>query len=122
MMQLVLSDAARYSWDYLQTLPSLFGGALLDFLYQARWDDLGRQSKEGVVAKQLLKWVAEEQYRGKEITSKEISTWAKNTNIETYLSAALSLLFERFMIINQDPLRGNFSMYPSLAEFIGNQQ
>lgn len=122
LMQLVLSDAARYSWDYVQTLPALFGGALLDFLYQARWDDLGRQSKEGGVAKQLLKWVAEEQYRGKEITSKEISNWAKNTNIETYLSAALSLLFERFMIINQDPVRGNFSMYPSLAEFIGNQQ
>ena len=122
LMQLVLSDVARYSWDYVQTLPSLFGGALLDFLYQARWDDLGRQSKEGGAAKQLLRWIAEEQYRGKEITSKEISTWAKNTNSETYLSAALSLLFERFMIINQDPLRGNFSIYPSLAEFIGNQQ
>ncbi|MDO8465383.1 MAG: AAA family ATPase, partial [Gallionella sp.] len=36
LMQLVLSDVARSSWDYVQTLPSLFGGALLDFLYQAR--------------------------------------------------------------------------------------
>lgn len=122
LMQLVLSDAARYSWDYVQTLPSLFGEALLDFLYQARWDDLGEQHKEGDVAKQLLRWIAQEQYRGKETTSKEISNWARNTNIDIYLSAALSLLFERFMIINQDPLMGNFSIYPSLAEFIGNRQ
>ena len=122
LMQLVLSDVARHSWDYVQTLPSLFGGALLDFLYQARWDDLGRQSKEGDVAKQLLRWIVEEQYRGKEITSKELSNWAKNANAVAHLSAALSLLFERFMIINQDPLKGNFSIYPSLAEFIGNQQ
>ncbi len=122
LMQLVLSDAARYSWDYVQTLPSLFGEALLDFLYQARWDDLGEQSQAGDVAKKLLRWIAQEQYRGKEITSKEISNWARNTNIEMHMSAALSLLFERFMIINQDPLMGNFSIYPSLAEFIGNQQ
>ena len=122
LMQLVLSDVARSSWEYIHTLPSLFGGALLDFLYQARWDDLSSQSKEGDAAKQLLKWIAEEQYHGKEITSKEMSNWAKNTGTEIYLLTALSLLFERFMIVNQDPLMGNFSIYPSLAEFIGNQQ
>ena len=122
LMQLVLSDVARSSWDYVQTLPVLFGEALLDFLYQARWDDLGRQNKEGDVAKQLLRWVAQQQYRGQEITSKEISNWAKNADSEIHLPAALSYLFERFMIINQDPVRGNFSIYPSLAEFIGNLQ
>ena len=121
-MQLVLSDVACSSWDYVQTLPVLFGEALLDFLYQARWDDLGRQNKEGDVAKQLLRWVAQQQYRGQEITSKEISNWAKNADSEIHLPAALSYLFERFMIINQDPVRGNFSIYPSLAEFIGNLQ
>lgn len=119
LMQLVLSDVARSSWDYVQTLPALFGATLLDFLYQARWEDLSRQDKAGDVAKQLLRWIAQEQYRGREITSREISNWAKDTNGETYLPAALSYLFERFMIINQDPIRGNFSIYPSLAEFIG---
>ncbi len=122
LMQLVLSDAARYSWEYIQTLPALFGEALLDFLYQARWDDLGEQHKEGDMAKQLLKWIAQEQHLGKEITSREISNWARNTNMEIYLPATLSLLFERFMIINQDPLMGNFSIYPSLAEFVGKQK
>ena len=122
LMQLVLSDAARYTWDYVQTLPTLFGGALLDFLYQARWDDLGEQSKEGNAAKQLLGWIAQEQYRGKVITSKAMANWAGSIHIETHLSAALSLLFERFMLINQDPLKGNYSVYPSLAEFVGTQQ
>lgn len=122
LMQLVLSDVARYSWDYVHTIPSLFAGALLDFLYQARWDDLGKQGREGSVAKQLLGWIAVEQYRGKVVTSKEVSNWAKRTDVEAYLSMALSLLFERFMIINQDPLKGNFSIYPSLAEFVDNRQ
>jgi transcriptional regulator with XRE-family HTH domain len=121
LMQLVLSDAARYSWDYVEMLPSLFGEALLNFLYQARWDDLGSQNQEGEVAKQLLKWIAQEQYRGQLITSKQILDWAKNYNIEMHLSGALSLLFERFMIINRDPVKGNFSIYPSLVEFLGNR-
>jgi hypothetical protein len=121
-MQLILSDVTRSSWDYIQTLPLLFGGALLDFLYQARWDDLGRQGRVGEAAKQLLEWISVVQYRGKEITTKEILNWAKISGIETYLSTALALLFERFMIINHDPLNGSFSIYPSLSEFIGGQQ
>ena len=121
LMQLVLSDAAHYSWDYVEMLPSLFGEALLNFLYQARWNDLGSQNQEGEVAKQLLKWIAQEQYRGQLITSKQILDWAKNYNIEMHLSGALSLLFERFMIINRDPVNGNFSIYPSLVEFLGKR-
>jgi AAA domain len=119
LMQLVLSDAARYSWDYLHTLPTLFGKALLDFLYEARWAELGDQNEEGQVAKQLLKWIAEEQYRRRAITSEELVDWARNNNSEPKLSAALSLLFERFLLINGDPLKGNFSIYPSLAEYVG---
>jgi hypothetical protein len=122
LMQLVLSDVARSSWNYVQTLPSLFGNELLNYLYQARWDELSQQNKQGSVAKQLLGWVAAEQYRGKEITSKEISSWAKSHNHETHLPSALSLLFERFMIVNQDVSKGNYSIYPSLAEFIDNQE
>jgi len=121
LMQLVLSDAARYSWDYVEMLPSLFGEALLNFLYQARWDDLGSQNQEGEVAKQLLKWSAQEQYRGQLITAKQILDWAKNYNMEMHLSGALSLLFERFMIINRDPIKGNFSIYPSLVEFLSKR-
>ncbi len=122
LLQLVLSDVARSSWDYVQTLPSLFGKALLNFLYQSRWEELSQQNKAGIVAKQLLGWVAAEQYRGKEITSKEISNWAKSKGLEIHLPSALALLFERFMIVNQDASAGNYSIYPSLAEFIDNQE
>lgn len=122
LMQLVLSDAARYSWDYVQTLPHLFGKALLDFLYRTRWDELGSQGQEGEVARLLLKWMAREQYHTQSITSKEIYDWARNNHIEKYLSTALSILFEMFLIINRDPVKGNFTIYPSLREFLTNQQ
>ncbi len=122
LMQLVLSDVARYSWNYMQTLPSLFGKALLDFLYQSRWDDLGHKDQPGQVAKQFLKWVAHEQYHMEEISAQEVSEWAKEHNFESLVPLALSLLFERFLVINRDPLAGNFSIYPSLAEFVNSQQ
>lgn len=87
-----------------------------------RWDELSRQNEEGNVAKKLLQWIAIEQYRGHLITSKEVSAWAKSEGSETHLSTALSLLFERFMLINQDPLFGNFSIFPSLFEFLAHQR
>lgn len=122
LMQLIVSDVARYSWSYMQTLPSHFGPALLDFLYQSRWNDLGSMNESGHVAKEFLKWIASEQYHREVISSQEVSEWAKEHNFELLMPMALSLLFERFLIINHDPLVGNFSIYPSLAEFIQNQK
>jgi hypothetical protein len=122
LMQLVLSDVAKHSWKFVQTLPSLFGQELLDFLYQSRWDDLGSKKDEGETAKQLLTWIAQEQYRGQNITSLRISIWAEENGMAAHLPAALSLLYESFLVINRDLDQGNFSIYPSLAEFIGKQQ
>jgi hypothetical protein len=121
LMQLVLSDAARYSWDYVQSLPSLFGIELLDYLYRTRWDDLGSRGRDGEAARHLLEWIARNQYRRQEITSKEIFEWAGSNNQEAHLSAALSLLFEMFLVINRDIQKGNFSIYPSLAEFVNSR-
>lgn len=122
LLQLVLSDVARFSWDYVQSLPSLFGQDLLNFLYQERWIDLGRQGREGEVAQTLLEWVSQEQYRGQGITSRDVSDWARNKGIDLHLPNAIALLFEMFLIINRDPQLGNFSIYPSLAEFIERQK
>lgn len=121
LMQLVLSDVARFSWSYVETLPSLFGNALLDFLYRERWDDLGRHSEAGEAARQLLTWIAQEQQRGKFIASKDLTHWAAIHHLEDQLAGAVSLLFERFMLVNRNPLQGLFSIYPSLVEFINSQ-
>lgn len=53
LIQLVFSDIARFSWDYLKKLPHVYGSELLAFLYQARWDELGTLGKEGLTAKDL---------------------------------------------------------------------
>ncbi len=118
LMQLVLSDVAKYSWRFVQTLPDLFGKELLDFLYQIRWDDLGHENINGDTAKRLVMWIAQEQHKGQSITYEQISKWANANKREIYIPAALSLLYERFLILNRDQEKGNFSIYPSLAEFV----
>lgn len=121
LMQLISSDVARTSWEYTKGLPNVFGKELLEFLYQARWDDLGKQSVSGDTAKKLLKWIGGEQYRGKSITAKKISEWAEGNSLSDSLSASLLLLHERFMVINRDVEKGDYSIFPSLAEFLEGQ-
>lgn len=121
LLQLVLSDAARFSWEYVQSLPSLFGKELLNHLYQARWKDLGELGHSGHTAKEVLRWLAREQYKGQGIPSNALHEWAAARNLTPHLSEAMSHLFEMFLIINRDSKLGNFSMYPSLTEFIERQ-
>lgn len=122
LLQLISSDVARTSWEYIKGLPNVFGKELLEFLYQARWDDLGNQDIAGDAARKLLKWIAGEQYRGKSITTKKISEWAKENSLSNSLDAALLLLHERFMVINRDIKKGDYSIFPSLAEFLERQR
>lgn len=121
LMQLVLSDVARSSWTSLQFLPSLFGRDLLDFLYQSRWDELGGLGSSGHTARELLRWIAREQYHGQLITSKTLTEWAVSRVLDSHLPEAISYLFEMFLVTNRDSVQGNFSIYPSLAEFIEKQ-
>jgi hypothetical protein len=121
LMQLVLSDVARSSWVSVQSLPSLFGRDLLDFLYQARWDELGGLGSSGHIAREVLRWIAHEQYHGQRITSKMLSEWAVSRVLDSYLPEAISHLFEMFLVTNRDSIQGNFSIYPSLVEFIDKQ-
>lgn len=121
LMQLVLSDVARSSWDYIEKLPHLFGEELLGFLYATRWEELQDLGNDGVVAQHLLRWVAREQYRGKKVTFNRLRKWSvENEGIQSP-QVVLRLLQERFLIVNHDSKRGNFALFPSLVEFLYKQ-
>jgi len=121
LIQLVVSDIARFSWDYLDNLPHLFGKALLNFLYHERWLELGNLGKEGLHARRLLQFISSEQYRGKKITFERIRRWNEEINSDIPPQAGLQLLQERFLVVNHDPKQGNFAVFPSLAEFLRRQ-
>ncbi len=122
LMQLVFSDIARYSWGYLDELPHLLGQDLLNFLYQSRWEELGSYAYAGAMGRQLLHWIAAEQYRGQRISLERIVQWGQHQERPEFLAEALRLLHERFLILNQDPAQGNFAVFPSLVEFLQRQQ
>lgn len=122
LMQLLVSDIARSSWDQVQQLPTLFGTKLLTFLYTARWEELQKLDKAGQFARQLLHWLRQEQFSNRRITAKRLSEWAKGKGQEQLLGEALSLLHERFLIVNSDQKKGNYAIFPSLAEFLQSQE
>lgn len=119
LMQLVLSDVARFSWPHVDHLPQLFGAELLNFLYRQRWDELGQLGQPGQQARQLLQFVSAEQYRGQTITFDRLAQWAASG--EMLPQPALTLLHERFLLVNYDVRRGNFAVFPSLTEFLNQQ-
>lgn len=122
LMQLLLSDIARSSWDQVQQLPTLFGSELLTFLYAARWEELQKLNNTGQFACQLLQWLGREQFSNRRITAKRLADWAKSQDQESLLGQALSLLHERFLIVNSDQKKGNYAIFPSLAEFLQSQE
>jgi len=121
LIQLVFSDIARFSWEYLEELPRIFGDELLSFLYQERWDELGTLGAEGHLARDLLRWIAKEQYKGKKVTFEHLVQWAQIGKKTDLLTDTLRLLYERFLIVNHDPKRGDFALFPSLVEFVEQQ-
>lgn len=122
LIQLVLSDVARSSWDYTEKLPQLFGEALLNFLYEARWSELGTLNNDGEVAKRILVWIASEQSRHRKVTFERLRQWATENGQMESSQIAIRLLFERFLIVNSDVKQGNFALFPSLVEFLHRQQ
>jgi hypothetical protein len=118
LMQLLLSDIVRSSWEQMRQLPTLFGPDLLDFLYAARWQELRQLGKPGLLARELLQWLRQEQFSNRRITAKQLSEWAQKKGKENALTEALTLLHERFLIVNNDRRKGNYAIFPSLAEFL----
>jgi|GEM_PF-1314720 len=118
LLQLVVSDVARFSWEYLWNLPRLFGGELLAYLYETRWEELGDLGVAGETARLILRYIVDNQYRGEPVTLRALSEYLEYAGRLSQLQPALSLLYSRFMVINQDSQRGNFTVVPSLAAFL----
>lgn len=122
LLQLLFSDVARSSWDQMQHLPKLFGTELLNFLYEARWQELSSRGNTGLLAQEMLLWLRQEQYSNRKITGKRLSEWAMSRNQEGEIMEAVTLLHERFLIINNDLQKGNYSILPSLSEFLQDHE
>ncbi len=119
VMQLVLNDVETKTWAYVERLPALhLSSEFLDYLYKARWEELDRLSAVGTVAQQLIGFVGTQQMKGKRVTFDELNKWAQKVGGRAVLSDALDALEDRFLILNRDTEKGNFSVFPSLAEFV----
>lgn len=121
LMQLVLSDVARSSWSRLEKLPALFGRELLNFLYWEHWTELGQMDRDGENARALLFHILEQSNQGP-IDYGGLLQWAKRARGLISVDEPLKILQERFLIVNSDLKQGNFSIFPSLAEFLAVQQ
>jgi hypothetical protein len=118
LMQLVLSKIAMNSWSQIEILPELFGTELLEYLYAERWHELEQQAPHGHVAQRILTYVTREQYRGKRVTLQRLHEYLQKDNEGALLDGALRMLHERFLIVNQDPNKGNFVVFPTFARFV----
>jgi len=122
LMQIVAGHIVRLSWDYLDSLPDLLGSALLDFLYAQAWTDLGAAGNAGLLAQTILQAIARNDHSGRRITFKTLQGWFANDERLELLPESLALLYERFLIINNDLEYGNFAITPTLAMFVSRQQ
>lgn len=117
LVQLVYSSVARFSWAYLDHLPHLYGDDLLAFLYAERRQELAAAGPAGRCAQELLVYVAAAQVKGERVDFVALHRWAERSEA-ALLPAALALLHERFLLLNSDRSAGNFSLFPSLVEYV----
>jgi hypothetical protein len=122
LVQLVYTSIARLSWSYLEALPRLYGSELLNFLYTERWQELAAAGPAGACAQDLLLAVAKAQMQGERVNAGYLQQWATHRHALALLPPALDLLSERFLLINSDLDAGDFSLFPSLVEFVLDAQ
>lgn len=122
LLQLLVSDIARTSWSQVQSMPTVFGEELLNYLYESRWQELGTLGPIGLLAREILLWLKLEQFDNRRITSKRLYEWSQEEGQEKQLPDAVKLLHERFLVVNHDPRNGNYAIFPSLSEFLSGQE
>ena len=120
LLQLIISDIARSSWAKIEQMPDLYGKELLNFLYRERWEELGQSGAEGQIARAILFFIQKQSFRSK-ITDRDLLNWAKETLQTEGIEQPLQLLEERFLVINSNHDQGNYSIFPSLSEFLRDQ-
>ncbi|NOX62894.1 MAG: helix-turn-helix domain-containing protein [Chloroflexi bacterium] len=121
LMQIVASNVARLSWSYLDDLPKLLGDALLNSLYEQAWRELQAEGRAGRAAQRVLQRIAHHTHSGHRITFDTMRGWFKADRRLELLPQSLTLLYERFLIVNNDLEQGDFAITPSLAEFVSRQ-
>ena len=123
IIQLVLSGIAMSDWDYLENLPdNLYSEELLDYLYLQSWNELSYIGDVGKNALALLSFIDEELYKGHKITSERLAIWVRDNKIQTSLSICISMLTDRFLLVNNGSQKeGSFSIVPSLSFFLKNR-
>lgn len=120
IMQLAVNDVEFKTWDYIERLPVYpVASQLLDYLYRQRWDDLSNLGAVGKTAQRLVAFVAARQMKGKRVGTLELDNWGQKEGVTDSLSQALEELDKRFLVLNRDPAKGNYSIFPSLADFVG---
>jgi hypothetical protein len=121
LVQILISEVARTSWMNVMNRNELFGQQLLDILYLDHWKELDTIAHTGNLARTILEYIHRETHYGDRITYQQLQQVAEELHLSNLLDDALTHLHERFLIINSDQVRGNFSIYPSLANFIQRQ-
>jgi hypothetical protein len=121
LVQLLVSDIARTSWDRLDKIPHLFGQDLLAFLYDERWKELDTLGDIGKVAQRVLAYVSLSQYEGKKITLNSILEWSKKSETFNVTQESIRVLEQQFLLVNSDQKFGNYSVFPSLSEYINTK-
>jgi hypothetical protein len=121
LMQVLLSEVARTSWLNVAQRTQLFGQELLDSLYLDHWNELANLDAPGHLARTILEFVNREIHQGDRITYKQLYGLAEDLAQTHILDNALTLLHERFLIVNSERKDGNYSIYPSLSDFIQTQ-
>jgi hypothetical protein len=123
VMQLVLNDVETKTWMYVENLPVLqLSSELLDYLYKERWNELEQLRPVGKVAQQLIQFIGAKQMAGKRVSFNDLTKWAKQVNVQDSLNAGMNALEDRFLLLNRDIEKGNFSVFPSLAEFVKERE
>lgn len=118
LIQLLTSEVVRNSWEHLASVPNRLSDDLLDYFYKERWEELGTLDKPGVAARRILVYVAQQQQAGKRVTLERLQVQLQEAQLNTHLSQALQLLYQRFLIVNQEINHGNFVIFPTLRQFI----
>lgn len=120
VMQLLMSDVARSKgWHYLEGLrdPGL-PQETLDFFFLERWDELQAGGDIGALAIEILSFVGSRQLSGERTTFNDLSI----AFVGRDLKAALDLLHNRFMILNRDLKKGDFTLFPHLIQFMNQRE
>src|SRR5262249_30092060 len=120
VVQVVLGGVTAERWGYLDRLPTLLPGELLDFLYADAWAWLGAAGPAGGLAQHLLRVVAVDQARGRRVTSEELRRQALMGGESALFSEAMRMLAERFLLVDREPRSqlGQFAVVPTLRDFI----